>query len=311
MNFETNEDQRAFLDAVAKLAAGHAATPAIPQRLQLSEPLERDLAESGFFEAMQIEELGPVSATAMVIALSRLPLCTELAASALVAPWLCPELPRPFAVLWERDDAPVRFLPVARTLIRVRDGAIHAAVIGAEDVTAVESLFAYPMGVLKNASSLRWQTLQGDANRARDLWRIGIAAELAGCLGAALDSVLDHVKERRQFGRPLGAFQAVQHRLAECATRIEGAKWLALHAASTGASLDAALAAGQAQEIARTVAYDLHQFMGAMGLTLEHPLHRWTYRTKLLASDLGGAPRQFAAAARQAWPTPEQKGNPQ
>ena len=41
--------------------------------------------------------------------------------------------------------------------------------------------------------------------------------------------------------------------------------------------------------------------MGAMGLTLEHPLHRWTYRVKLLRSDLGGAEMQFRAVADAAW----------
>ena len=303
MNFEPDDDQRAFLDAVEKLAAGHAATPAIAERLQTSDALENDLAQSGFFEAMQIDELGPVAATAMVVALARMPLCTELVASALIAPWLCPGRPRPFAVLWEHDDAPTRFLPVARTLIRVRAAQVDVACIDAGDVTPVESLFAYPMGVLKQPSAIGWERLpDADAARVRDGWRVGLAAEAAGCLGAALDAVLAHVKERRQFGRPLGAFQAVQHRLAECAALVAGVKWLALHAAGSASPLDAALAAGQAQEIARKVAYDLHQFMGAMGLTLEHPLHRWTYRTKLLASDLGGAARQFTAAAQAAWP---------
>ncbi len=43
--------------------------------------------------------------------------------------------------------------------------------------------------------------------------------------------------------------------------------------------------------------------MGAMGLTLEHPLHRWTFRVKLLRSELGGAERQFDAVAARAWGT--------
>jgi alkylation response protein AidB-like acyl-CoA dehydrogenase len=159
--------------------------------------------------------------------------------------------------------------------------------------------------VLGAADALAWKPLPGaDVSRLRRAWQVGTAAETAGCLGAALDSVLDHVKERRQFGRPLGSLQAVQHRLAECATLVEGAKWLALKAADTGTPLDAATAAGFAQGIAKKVAYDLHQFMGAMGLTLEHPLHRWTYRTKLLSSDLGGTDRHMITVAEAAWPAP-------
>lgn len=49
------------------------------------------------------------------------------------------------------------------------------------------------------------------------------------------------------------------------------------------------------------IRYQRHPFMGAMGLTLEHPLHRWTYRVKLLRSDLGGAEMQFRVVADAAW----------
>ncbi len=302
MNFEYSEDQRAFLDAVDKVVQRHAATAAIPERLQYSPELDRDLSDAGLFDAITIEELGGVSAAAMVMAVSKLPLVSELAVSALIAPWLCPALPRPYALLAGRDDAAVRFLTVARTVLRVRGSKVESAAITQADVTPVESLFAYPMGVLRAPQSLAWQAIDGaDAAHLRTQWRVGIASEMAGSLAAALDSVLTHVKDRRQFGRPLGSFQAVQHRLAECATLVDGVKWLALKAAGTQSRLDAALAAGQAQEVARKVSYDLHQFMGAMGLTLEHPLHRWTYRSKLLRSDLGGAEQQFIAAADAAW----------
>ena len=303
MKFEPNDDQRALLDAVGKLVERQRATPALPERFQHSAELEQALEDSGFFEAMAIDELGPVAAAALVMELARLPLCAEAPASALVAPWLCPGLPRPYAVVWSRYDAPVRFLPVARTVIRVRESRVAVARIGPADVATVESLFAYPMGRLRAPASLAWEALPGaDAQRLRDAWRTGVAAEIAGCLAAGLNAVLEHVRERRQFGRPLGAFQAVQHRLAECATLIEGAKWLALKAAGTGTTLDACIAAGTAQELVARVAYDLHQFMGAMGLTLEHPLHRWTYRAKLLRSDLGGAEQHLLAAADAAWP---------
>jgi alkylation response protein AidB-like acyl-CoA dehydrogenase len=112
---------------------------------------------------------------------------------------------------------------------------------------------------------------------------------------------VQHVSDRRQFGRPLGSLQAVQHRLAQSAVAVEGVRWLALAAAAQ--SVPAALALGQAQQAVRPVAYDLHQFMGAMGLTLEHPLHRWTYRARRLQSELGAAERQFQQAAHEAWCT--------
>ncbi len=52
-----------------------------------------------------------------------------------------------------------------------------------------------------------------------------------------------------------------------------------------------------AQESATRVVYDLHQFMGAMGMTLEFPLHLWTYRLKALLSELNGRGGQAQAVA--------------
>ena len=61
------------------------------------------------------------------------------------------------------------------------------------------------------------------------------------------------------------------------------------------------MAALHAQESARATVYDFHQFLGAMGMTLEHPLHLWTYRLKALASELGGRGGQALAAADAVW----------
>jgi alkylation response protein AidB-like acyl-CoA dehydrogenase len=75
-------------------------------------------------------------------------------------------------------------------------------------------------------------------------------------------------------------------------------KLLALKAASTAAPGDAALAAFHAQESTNRICYDLHQMLGAMGMTLEHSLHLWTYRLKLLTSELGGQSGQAQAVAQ-------------
>lgn len=302
MNFAGSDDQRAFLDAVARFVDRNLGAPLVPERFQHSPGLERALEDAGFFECTAIEELGPVAAAAMVMELCRLPICAEVGASALVRPAVDAQMPRPWAMLGEREDAAVRFLPVARTVVRIREGEVQAAAVDLHHVEPVVSVFAYPMGRLCRPDALSWQPLPHVApERVRNSWRLAVAAEIAGCLDAGLRIVVQHVKDRRQFGRALGSFQAVQHRLAECATLVEAARWLTLRAADTGTTLDAATAAGYAQDAVRKVAYDLHQFMGAMGLTLEHPLHRWTYRARLLRAELGGPERQLAAAARAAW----------
>ncbi len=117
-------------------------------------------------------------------------------------------------------------------------------------------------------------------------------------LKAAIDSTVEHLTLRKQFGRPLGSFQALRHRMAECAVLAGGVRWLMLKAAGTGDDGDAALAASHAQESATRIVYEVHQMLGAMGMTLEHPLHLWTYRLKALLSELGGRGGQASAVAR-------------
>jgi hypothetical protein len=304
MNFEATGDLAAFLDALDGIAARF--TDAGPwqhgeARHQFSQPLDSMLEEGGYFACVQEESLGVLAAASMVMVMSRLPVCTELAASALVAPLLSSaagmELPRPLAVAWGHATRPVRYLPQARTLLVIDGDLLRIASIHPEQVQSVASAFAYPMGVLRDPATLRWITVEGVSMGAvRERWRIGVAAELVGCLHAGLQAVVAHVRDRRQFGRPLGAFQAIQHRLAQVAVQVEAARWLTLQAAFSGTEADAAAAAGHAQQCTPTVVYDLHQFMGAMGLTLEHPLHRWTTRAKMLRADLGGAQAQYGSA---------------
>lgn len=301
MNMTWNEDQRALLDAVAQVAARHR-HPVLDgmARHQPATALERDLAAGGYFDAAVTDGLGPVAAAAMVIELAALPVCAEVAASALLAPPL--GLPRPCAVLHGTRAAPARFVAQARSVVVLDDDGTWYAMPGPSDAEAVDSLFAYPMGRLVEPQRLDWRRADIGAAPALEHWRTALAAEITGNLSAALASVVAHVQQRRQFGRPLGSLQAVQHRLAQCATTVEGLRWLVL--ASAAGQVPAALAAAQAQQAVRPVCHDLHQFMGAMGLTLEHPLHRWTYRARRLQSELGGAERQFVAAARSAWSTP-------
>jgi len=303
MNFSFTADQAAFLDAVDRIALRHEPRAALGGGVfEASALLRSDLEDAGLFDAAAIEELGAVAATAMVQRLARLPQCVELAASALLLPLHGAALPRPCAVLWGACTRAARWLPGARAVLWIEGRRVQHAVVVDADVEPLDSPFGYPMGRLCAPHRLRWQPLSADAAALHALWRVGLAAELSGTLGAALDAVVQHVRDRRQFGQPLGAFQAVQHRLAECAVRVEAARWLALQAAHSGSAAAAAAAAGHAQQAAGPAIYDLHQFMGAMGLTLEHPLHRWTTRAKWLRGELGGAEQQFVALADAAWP---------
>jgi alkylation response protein AidB-like acyl-CoA dehydrogenase len=200
---------------------------------------------------------------------------------------------------------PVRFGAQARTALIDDDGQVLLLAVEPGDFEPLDTIFAYPLARLSDAARARARPLgSNDPTALRRYWRIGLAAEITGAMEAGLASAVDHVTQRKQFGKPIGSFQAVQHRLAEAAVSIEAARWLTLKAAGTGAAADAALALGYAQTAARRVTYDLHQFLGAMGLTLEHPLHLWTYRLKALFQELGGGAATFRAAAEERWGEP-------
>ena len=98
-----------------------------------------------------------------------------------------------------------------------------------------------------------------------------LAAEAVGAMGAALKVTTDYQKQRRQFGRTIGSFQAVQHRMAECAVLIEGSRWLTYEAAWQGAPAEAAaVVAAQTLAAAGQVFIETHQLSGAIGFTHEH-----------------------------------------
>lgn len=302
MNLEFNPDQLALLDAVERIATAYEARSVLgAKHFEYSTSLQDDLDAAGIFEAAAVEELGAVAAVAMIHRLAKLPQCVELVAAALVLPLLAPELPRPCAVFWGRRDGPVRWLPGARTVLCVRGDIVETAMLTDADVANLDSPFGYPVGRVIEPNALTWRQLDLDAAELRRLWRLGVAIELTGCLEAALNAVVTHVRDRRQFGRPLGAFQAVQHRLAAAAVQVEAGRWLALQAAHSGCDADAACALAHAQDCTPAITYDLHQFMGAMGLTLEHRLHRWTTRAKMLRADMGGAQAQQLALAAAVW----------
>lgn len=299
MDFKLTPDQDSVVSAIEKLAEQFVDKPTDAHGFVLTGPeLERELADGEYFDIALIPEFGALSAALAVERLARLPFTVEAALSMLVRPQLLSmldgEFPRPLAVV--ENGRPGRFVATAKTVLIIDGDKISVALPTPEEVESVESLFAYPMGKLK-AGVKSTPIPDGEAANIRKWLRIALACEAAGLIQAAIDSTVDHLSQRKQFGRPLGSFQALRHRMAECAVLAGGVKWLALKAAGTADDGDAALAAMHAQESATRVIYDVHQMLAAMGMTLEHPLHLWTYRLKALLSDLGGRGGQASAIA--------------
>lgn len=304
MHLALNEDQVQVLDFLDSLSKPFATVPMHDISFALtSEDLDRELSENGFLDVMAVEELGPVTAALVAERLARLPFAVEAAFSALVRPLVDPELPRPICLVEEGQlRKPVRFLRPGATVIVVGAAGVRSFTAGESDVRGAgeEVLYAYPMAYLTGipADARSHDVSAGEVLRA---WRVALAAEAAGLLAAALQSVTTYVSERQQFGRPLATFQAMRHRLAEMQVQTNGCYWLAMRAAGSGDAGDAALAALHAQDAAKRAGYDFHQFLGAMGMTLEHPLHLWTYRLKALTAELGGRGAQGVAAAEAIW----------
>jgi len=136
-----------------------------------------------------------------------------------------------------------------------------------------------------------------------------IAAELVGVCQRALDMTLAYVGERRQFGVPVGSFQAVAHRCAEMLLHTESARSTAYYAAwaidagedaSVSPTEAAALAAAAAATGAREVTASAIQAHGGIGFTWEADVH-WLYkRAEVDRALLGGTAGHHAALARAA-----------
>lgn len=304
MHLALSEDQTQILDFIDTLTRPYAGVPMHDISFALtSDALDAELVEGGFLDVMAVEELGAVTAALVVEKLARLPFAVEAALSALVRPLLDSELPRPLCLVEEgQQRKPVRFLKPGATVVVVGEGGVRSFIAGEEHVRNAggDVLYGYPVGYLTDVPvNARRHDISTEILLAR--WRVALAAEAAGLLAAALQSTVAYVSERKQFGRPIATFQALRHRLAEDQVATNGVYWLALRAAGTGDPGDAALAALHAQEAAKRVTYDYHQFLGAMGMTLEHPLHLWTYRLKLLTAELGGRGANALAAADAIW----------
>ena len=303
MQFDFTEYQATANDAIAHMTSRYRAMPVNAEPHLYSAALDDELVESGFLAIGQDPELGGVSAAHLVMEVAQLPFCAEIMASALIHWRVCADLPRPLALVG--DGQPTRFATVARTALVDCGNDLKSIVLANIDIEPVVSLFAYPYGRLPA------EVLAGGVSMGREAlaqfrtWRrIGVAAEICGAMQSALAVTIEHVTQRQQFGRPIGSNQAVQHRLAEVAVLVEATRWLVYQAASRGDPGDAALVAAYAQDAVSKVSYDLHQFSGAMGLTLEHSLHLWTYRLRALVSEMGGPAAQYDAAASLVWGEP-------
>ncbi len=139
---------------------------------------------------------------------------------------------------------------------------------------------------------------------ALQLGALARCAEIVGCAQRILDICTDYAKVREQSGRPIGAFQAIQHHCADLLRNVEASRALLYHAAwkhqenADDSAAAIATAKAYAQEACLWVARKGHQIMGAIGYCEEHPLHLFHKRIQAAGLDFGDASMHFETVAQ-------------
>ncbi|WP_240790964.1 acyl-CoA dehydrogenase family protein [Roseomonas sp. AR75] len=214
------------------------------------------------------------------------------------------------------QDAPRLLVPAARAatgfLLPVREGdalALHLAEPARLDVQALQD--GGHVATLVSTSSRRLGPLGDAVGRALDEAALGTAAYLLGAMERAFAITLDYLRTRQQFGRPIGSFQALQHRAVDLRIQIAltrasvDAAAATLDAASSVAQRQAAVsrAKARAAEAAMLVTRAAVQLHGAIGYTDEYDVGLFTRKAMVLANAFGSAAlhrRRFLATDRDA-----------
>ncbi|UXA06771.1 acyl-CoA/acyl-ACP dehydrogenase [Mycobacterium sp. SMC-2] len=134
------------------------------------------------------------------------------------------------------------------------------------------------------------QAWQADVQRAYEFGALATAAQLVGAAEALLRGTVDYAKQRAQFGRVIGSYQAIKHKLADVHIAIELARPLLYGAALSLEARDVSAAKAAASEAGLLAARSALQTHGAIGFTQENDLSLWLLRVQAL---------------RSAWGTPE------
>ena len=124
----------------------------------------------------------------------------------------------------------------------------------------------------------------------------GLTAEMVGTAQQALDLSVAYAKERQQFGRPIGSFQAIKHKLADMLVAVENGRSLAYHAAwavtedAPVAAQAVAMAKAYCSDMVRDVTSEAIQVHGGIGFTWEHDMHLFHRRALAGEANFGNAP---------------------
>ena len=318
MDFDLTDDQKEIKRVAKELLAARSSFAKVREAAEAAEydgALWRELRDLGWPGIAVAEEHGGQGLGAVELAV----LLEELGYACAATPYLSTAVAAAVIQSAGTPDQQARWLPElasgeSTAAIGTADlmadgvGAAVAVVIDGADAYLIESPQAEALITID--STRRYATLTGDGKplEAHAAARIhtAIAAEVVGISQRALDMTLEYVKDRKQFGVPVGSFQAVSHRCAQMLLHTESARSTAYYAAwAADADPDrlaegSALAAAAAADGGREVTASAIQAHGGIGFTWEADVH-WLYkRAQLDTAMLGGARRHREALARSA-----------
>ncbi|MGA9491954.1 MAG: acyl-CoA dehydrogenase family protein [Mycobacterium sp.] len=167
------------------------------------------------------------------------------------------------------------------TLLADVDGTVSGATLGEQHESVDPSRRLFDV----NGAEATWQA---DVARAYEFGALATAAQLVGAGQALLEAAVDYAKQRSQFGRVIGSYQAIKHKLADVHIALELARPLVYGAALSLAdsapdtARDVSAAKASASDAALLAARSALQTHGAIGFTAEHDLSLWLLRVQAL-----------------------------
>lgn len=331
MDFALNESQQMLQTSARRFLADHHNLPrarrALPWTDAAQTQLWRHMAEMGWTALLVPEDhdglgLGLVEASLVAEEAGRQLLNLPWASSAVLLPLWCSAAgaaaPAPLQAAVQSSmagesafhcvadtDAWWDFSGQCSDVVLLREGAhpgepLQIALQPCSATTAQPGLDPTIRQSPASHTEREWHALDiSDAQRghARAAYRLMLAAELVGVGQAALDMASSYAKERVQFGKPIGSYQAIKHQLANAWIGVDNARLAVLYACSAldGDLPDGRFACAAAEftaiEGALQSTRTAIQVHGGMGFTWEHDAHLYLKRAQHLATRLGGASR--------------------
>lgn len=318
MDFELSVEQTALRDAAGELLAGRSPMPVVRAAMERGgspdQALWADMVEQGWAGIAMPEPkgglgLGWVEAALLLeqvgSAVAPAPVLGQLVALDLLADteWAQPLIAgEAVAAAAFRADEPLVYGPAADVALVPHGERLVALDLRGDDhrpepepaMDLTRSLGWLPPAALADAPRVE---VGGPVELTRlvDVGAVAYSAELLGLAQRAMDMAVAYARERVQFGRPIGSFQAVKHRCADMLVDVEGMRsalyWAAwcVSVAHDDASVAASTAKCWCSDAATRVMASALQVHGGIGFTWEHDLHLFLKRAHLDVVSFGDA----------------------